>query len=649
MTLAGIIGGATAWSTHFVAMLGYQTTLLIGYNAVLTVASLALVVVTTSIGFYIAAYCRVSWRAEAGGAVIGAGIALMHYVGLHALEVQGDFVWEWGYVIASFAFAILFSALALNQATRPTTYMFRYSGKLAFVLGIVALHFTGMTALTIVPHALVMPSTTVLSPSLLAGGVIAVMLILGLVAMITYMIDLQNARHAGERYRHLALHDPLTGVENRAGLEEHIETLMTAYSGDTARIAVVAIDLNRFKEINDVHGHAAGDQVLRVFAARASEALRDGEFLSRFGGDEFVAVKHPVYSRRDAAAFAARLLAVAQRGIEWKDTTLSVSGSAGYALYPEDARSPAGLIEYADIAMYHAKSHGEVNAVAYDPSLAAANRERSVIAMDLSGAVERGEFELYYQPQNDVATREVLGYEALIRWHHPTLGMVSPAVFIPVAEETGQITHIGAWALLDACREAASWEKPLTVAVNVAAAQLASEEFVRLVREILLETGLEPHRLELEMTESGIIGDVPHALHMVRQLKKLGVRIAMDDFGTGYSSLATLQNFPFDKIKIDREFIGNLGSNQHSAAIIKAAVILGASLDKTVVAEGVESEEHMTFLEEVGCNTVQGYLFGKPQPVSAILRPQKPAEADPGLQLKSFAEALPAEQLSAAS
>lgn len=649
LMLAGLIGGATAWSTHFVAMLGYETTLLLGYDPALTVASFALVILTTSVGFYIAALDSPSWRAEAGGAVVGAGIAAMHYVGIHALQIQGSFQWHWGYVVASFVFVVLFSAVAFNQIARPTAHMFRYSGKLAFILGIVALHYTGMTALTIVPNAWVEPAVSLLSSSLLAAAVIAVMAILGLVAMITYMIDLQNARHAGERYRHLALHDPLTGVENRAGLEEHIETLTATYAGDTSRIAVVAIDLNRFKEINDVHGHAAGDQVLRVFAARASEALQEGEFLARFGGDEFVAVKHPVYSRREAAAFGARLLDVAQQGIEWKESALSVSGSAGYALYPEDARSASALIECADIAMYHAKAEAGPKVVAYDKGLGVANRERSALAMDLAGAVERGEFELYYQPQNDIATREVTGYEALIRWHHPALGMVSPDSFIPVAEETGRIVEIGAWALRDACREAAGWEKPLSIAVNVAAAQLASDEFVGLVASVLEETGLAPHRLELEITESGIIGDVPHALHMVRQLKKLGVRIAMDDFGTGYSSLATLQNFPFDKIKIDREFVGNLGTNEHSAAIIKAAIILATSLEKTVVAEGVESEEHMTFLSSVGCNTVQGFLFGRPQPVGTITWPTGQETADAATTLRTFVGSLPKETQSKAS
>lgn len=620
LALAGLMGAATFWSTHFVAMLGYKSSVMIGYDAPLTILSLVIAVATTTAGFYLAASTSSSWRIEAGGAIVGGGVAVMHYVGMFALEMYGHIQWDGAYVAASVILAVLFGMLAVNRVARPVTRFCRSGGVVALVLGVVSLHFTGMTAMNIVPHAIVLTNNHFMSPTVLAACVVLVTSLLGLITAITYFIDMQNARSAGERYRHLALHDPLTGVGNRGGLEDHLEQLLAAHPGSAARIAVVTIDFDRFKEINDVHGHAAGDELLRTFASRASEALVAGEYLARFGGDEFVAVKHPVYTRKESDAFAQKMLDIAGLDVEWNGKSLSSSASVGYALYPDHAKTPAALVECSDLAMYSAKSGGVRGVVAFNQGHATAKRNRSALAMDLVGAVQRGEFELYYQPQNDTISREIIGYEALIRWNHPERGIVSPAEFIPIAEDNNRlIVEIGAWALRTACAEAASWRRPRTIAVNVAAAQLASNDFVPLVAEVLKETGLAPERLELEITESGIIGDLPHALNIIRQLKSLGVSIAMDDFGTGYSSLSTLQNFPFDKIKIDREFVRNLEDNEHSAAIVRATIILGDSLNKKILAEGVETEQQMAFLKDVGCSAVQGYLFGRPEPVGAML------------------------------
>lgn len=622
--LAGLIGGATIWSAHFIAMLGYETAVILGYEPRLTMLSLLIAVVTTTSGFFIASGTRNSVLIEGGGLIVGAGIALMHYTGIAAIQMDGTIAWNTNYVIASIVVACVFGIVATNRIARPVTRFCKHGGMTSFMTAIVALHFTGMAAMSIVPGARTANVGDAVSGGLLLVIVMFVTGLLIMTAVAAYVIDLQNARQAGERYRHLALHDPLTGVANRTGLEEHLGDVLDARRDDTARVAVVALDLDRFKEVNDVFGHAAGDELLRTFTGRVRRALGPGEFLARFGGDEFVAVKDPVYTPREAQAFCRRLIEIACEPVEWEGTSLVVSGSAGFSMFPDDARSTQSLIERADLAMYASKNAGRSNVSRYDASMEEATRERSVLAMDLERALAANQFIVHYQPQNDAVSRQIMGYEALIRWKHPERGMVPPDQFIPIAEENGLVVEIGNWVLREACRQAVGWRGGQKVAVNVAAAQLSRVDFPKLVHEVLLDTGLPAARLELEITESGIIADVPHALHVVRQLKNLGVSIAMDDFGTGYSSLATLQNFPFDKIKIDREFIKNVDENEQSAAIVRATVILAASLKKTVLAEGVETEAHMKFLESVGCNAVQGFLFGKPVSNEVILSGEAP-------------------------
>jgi diguanylate cyclase (GGDEF)-like protein len=377
----------------------------------------------------------------------------------------------------------------------------------------------------------------------------------------------------------------------------------------------MSFDLDRFKEINDVHGHAAGDQVLRVAGERMNSHMRDGDFVARVGGDEFVAVSARLFTAADAEKLAKRIIADLGAPIEWEGLTLSIGASIGIAVYPDGADTVDDLLAQADVAMYRAKATGSNNVCFYDVSMDQAARARSALAMDMRHGLHHGEFELYFQRQNDTQSGKVVGFEVLLRWNHPLRGMVSPVEFIPIAERTGFIM------------DAVQWRNPLCVAVNVAPRQLANPAFPQRVREILAETGLPAERLELEITESGIIADQQHALGIIRQLKSLGVKIAMDDYGTGYSSLSTLQLFPFDKIKIDRAFIDNVADNRQSAAIVRSTLILAQSLDVPVLAEGVENSDHLKFLQDEGCDQVQGYLYGKPVPLSQL---QHIVNADPG-------------------
>lgn len=616
--MGGVIGGSTIWTTHFIAMLSFRPSLEHAYEPILTLASLGAAIGITTLGFFVTAMRKTGPTIELGGAIVGAGIAIMHYMGMMAYQIAGRVEWDFTYYVASIILGVSFGALATSRIARPVTRFCKYGGIVALILAIVSMHFTGMAAITIVPDPMIHPSAALIPDNLLIIMVMVMMcLMLGLGAS-TYVIDLHSTQVAAERFRHLSLHDPLTALPNRVAFGEHLEEIIRRQKDDTARVAVLSFDLDRFKDVNDVHGHAAGDAVLRTISGRMAQVLGEGEYVARIGGDEFVALTSNFFMKSEAKTFAARLIAEIGKPVEWQGKTLLVGSSVGISLFPVDARSPEELLAQADLAMYRAKAAGSNSIRLYEPSMDDAARNRSVLAMDMRQGIERNEFELYYQYQNNSLTRDVIGFEVLLRWRHPVRGMVPPTEFIPIAEKNGFIHELGDWVLLTACRQAASWENPIKIAVNVAPAQLADTNFPNRVSEILQETGLEAARLELEITESGIIADQQHALHIIRQLKQLGVKIAMDDYGTGYSSLSTLQNFPFDKIKIDRAFIDGVTSNRHSAAIVRSTIILAQSLDIPVLAEGVENEEHMDFLRSEGCLQVQGYLFGKPMPLSDI-------------------------------
>ncbi|MCZ8181178.1 MAG: bifunctional diguanylate cyclase/phosphodiesterase [Rhizobium sp.] len=630
ISLTSVIGGAAIWTTHFVAMMGYEADVLAGYEPTATLISLVLAITITGIGFLIAAATQRSLLIEAGGAIVGAGIASMHYVGMSGYQVQGHIEWNSTYVVASLIAGAIFGALATSRIARPVTRFCRYGAGVALVLAIASTHFIGMTAVTVVPDATAAMPAHMLPESVLTVVLVLVTLLLLSIGSMTYVIDRQSTKSAVERYRQLSLHDALTGLPNRAAFIERLGHMMETPNASSRRIYLLSFDLDRFKEINDVHGHAAGDHVLRVAAERLGQRLREGEFVARIGGDEFVAVTSRVFTHSEAEQMAQRIIRDLGAPIEWDELTLGIGTSIGISVFPDGSETIDDLLAQADIAMYRAKSIGTNQICFYDKSMDQAARERSALAMDMRSGLERGEFELYFQQQNNTRTGEVVGFEVLLRWRHPKRGMISPAEFIPIAERTGFIMELGDWVLRRSCVEAAQWRNPLRIAVNVAPKQLANANFPQRVREILKETGLVPERLELEITESGIIADQQNALSIIRQLKSIGVKIAMDDYGTGYSSLSTLQLFPFDKIKIDRGFIDSVAESRQSAAIVRSTLILAQSLDIPVLAEGVENAEHLRFLQDEGCEQVQGYFYGRPQPLSElqdIVNPQPSSEA----------------------
>lgn len=420
-----------------------------------------------------------------------------------------------------------------------------------------------------------------------------------------------------EQITHLARHDPLTGLPNRRQFIEVLDSAIERADCLNTNVAVVGIDLDRFKDINDTHGHSTGDEVLCVLAHRMGAELLDGEAIGRFGGDEFVAMK--IYSSEaHLQEFIARMRRALTENILLAHIDVTPGASLGVAIYPNDAESREKLLSNADLAMYRAKDSNEETVCFYEASMDEAQRAQRALAKDIWTGMEQGQFFLNYQVQTAAVTGEVTGYEVLLRWKHPVHGMIPPDRFIPIAEECGAITALGEWVLEKACNDAAAWPLEKKIAINLSPLQLSNIQLVDKVREILVSTGLAPDRLELEVTESAIIGDKTRALHILRQIKAMGVGIAIDDFGTGYSSLETLRAFPFDKIKLDRSFVSDLATDRQAKAFIRAILALGKSLEVPVLAEGVETEEQMAVLTEEGCSEFQGYYFGRPTTLDLV-------------------------------
>jgi diguanylate cyclase (GGDEF)-like protein/PAS domain S-box-containing protein len=434
--------------------------------------------------------------------------------------------------------------------------------------------------------------------------------------------------------RHLATHDQLTGLANRSLLNEHLRQAMARAERSGSQIWVVFLDLDRFKVFNDSLGHTAGDVFLMTMAQRLQGCLRASDLVARLGSDEFALVLSEQPGQRLNFLLLERIAHAVQQPLQFDRKEFFLTCSMGVAIYPADGVDAEKLIERADMAMFQAKERGRNNYQFYTRDLNQRVQEKMRIDNALRTALERGEFLLHYQPQLDLQSGRVVGMEALIRWQHPEMGMVSPDRFINIAEESGQIVAIGDWVLRTACRETRRLQQlgfaDLRVAVNLSARQFGSSDLVHGIEAALQDTGLDPCSLEIEITESLMMDDVDGAIAVLKELKDLGVRLSIDDFGTGYSSLAYLKRFPIDNLKIDRSFVSDIVSGKEEAPIVSSIIALGHNLKLQVTAEGVETAEQLAYLRERGCNKLQGYVFSRPVPADrllALLESQLPAPA----------------------
>jgi diguanylate cyclase len=735
--------GFGIWATHFIAMLAFTPGIPSAYNITLTFLSLVAAVVLTGVGLVVALNPRIPAAPWLGGAIVGGGIAAMHYTGMAAFEIQGRIIWDPVLVAMSIALGSVIGAVALPVGLHGASMKWKALGALLLTVAICSHHFTAMAAAALIPDPTIDVSDAALPTGLLAIAVffasfVIIMLTLaglavemrdrrrgeletdrmrglanaaveGLLvcdgerivtvndsfaaligvapeavvgtALSQYLPDddvraqlfacantsiegdmrkvdgsrnpvelilrpvdfagephhaiavrdVQARKNAEQHIRFLAHHDALTGIPNRSSFDVRLDQEIASAIVNGRKLAVLCLDLDRFKEVNDLFGHATGDKVLQSVAKRIGALLDDSQMLARLSGDEFAIVMPDLPNPAAAGRVAESILEALQSGGGTTDTDPSVLTSIGIALCPDDATDRHTLLTHADTALYRAKHEGRGTFRFFEAAMGAAVHDRRMLEHDLRQAVARKELRLVYQPVQEIPSGRVVGFEALLRWRHPTRGDVMPMEFIPIAEDTGVILPIGEWVLREACREAATWAQPLTVAVNVSTVQIHNVNFAHAVHEILFETGLAPSRLELEITETALVRDLNRALATLRRVKMLGVRIAMDDFGTGYSSLSNLRAFPFDKIKIDKSFIKSVHVNDQAAAIVRSVLGLGRALGLPVLAEGVETPAEFEFLEKEKCNEAQGYLLGRPADIAtfaAVISGDPAAERD---------------------
>ncbi|NIJ78772.1 diguanylate cyclase (GGDEF)-like protein [Xanthomonas campestris] len=634
--VAWLMGGAVAmgigiWSMHFVGMLAFRLPIPLGYDPALTTYSMLAAILASAFALWLTSRADLPWpRLGLGAVLMGLGIALMHYMGMSALRMSPAITYDPLLFALSLAIAIGASAAALWIAFRlrhdGRCYGLRLIAAVIMGLAIVGMHYTGMAAAQFAPGSRCGAAAGAQLPlPWLAAAVVLVTLALLVLALVISVLSRRFQQRTDVLSRSLAqanaelvlaaLHDPLTRLPNRVLLHEHVLQRIDRAQRDGQRFAVVLINLDGFKAINDGYGHHFGDQLLVAVAERMRAHQRAHGSLARLGADEFVLVS-AIADPEDAAAIAAHLLQALAVPFLVADQELRLSSSVGIALYPEGAGSEHQLMTHADAAMRHAKQAGRNRYSFFEHSMTGTTRERLQLLQDLPRALELGQFVLHYQPKYCADDGRPIGAEALIRWQHPEHGLVPPDSFIPLAERSGMIGPLGSWVLQQACRQMRAWREAghghWRVAVNLSAMQLASPSLLDEVTAILADCAIPPAQLTLEITESMAMRDAEACLRTLDQLNTLGVRIAIDDFGTGYSNLMYLRRLPAHELKIDRSFVQAMDNGPEDIAIVAAVVALAHTMRLQVVAEGVETMAQRNTLERLGCDQLQGYLLGRP-------------------------------------
>jgi diguanylate cyclase (GGDEF)-like protein len=633
-----LLGGAIAmgtgiWSMHFIGMLAFSLPIPTAYNIPITIASLVFAIVASGFALFTVTRSTLStFDLAKGGILMGVGITAMHYTGMAALMVQPAIRYDWALFALSIAIAVAASTAALWMAftlrSDPQRVFQGKFGSAALMGGAISgMHHTGMAAANFAPDTIGLPGALANNTGM--AGVLAVITLLILCGTLALsVLDARmesrtaqmasSLRAANAELQHLVLHDTLTTLPNRLLLEDRVEQVLVECRRNAGQCAVLFVDLDRFKMLNDSLGHYAGDTVLRAVAERLRASVRPEDTVSRLGGDEFVILLRNITQLEDAARVARKIMEALAPTVRIGPQQLRISASIGIAVYPAHGDNSTRLIANADAAMYYIKKSGRSSFAFFSPEMSTFFPERLALETELRGALENNQFELHYQPKVDVRSGEIVGTEALARWQHPERGLIMPSEFIPFAEETGLIVALGRWVLHEACTQNRAWQSrgicDMSVAVNISGVQFQQRNFVETVSYALAKSGLAPRYLELEITESVLMHDPTEAIVMLAQLARMGVSLSIDDFGTGYSSLNYLKRFPIHKLKIDQSFIRDISIDSDDAAIVHAIIALAHSLRLRVVAEGVEKQEQLNFLRVIGNDEYQGFLHSKPLP-----------------------------------
>ncbi len=636
-----LIGGGCAmglgiWSMHFIGMLAFRLPIPLGYALGLTTVSLLAAMASSIFALWLVSQPTLPHgRLALGALLMGSGIAAMHYLGMAALHMQPGIDYHPGWVALSLLIAVVASWTALFIAFRLRSSHRRLRDRAApaLVLGtaIVGMHYTGMAAARFPAGSIcgaaggegLQAQWLALVVLALTIAILAVVLIVSWLdqRMEAQLLRLRNtdlSSSLDDAYAELtqaALHDPLTRLPNRRLLQQRIEQSLAEAEQRGSRFAVMFMDLDGFKQVNDAYGHQTGDALLVAVADRTRKLLRPADMLARLGGDEFVLVV-PIENDEDVATLASRIIQTVGREPLLPRHDLQVTASVGIAICPDHAASERQLMAFADAAMYQAKEAGRNAYVLFAEWMNDSAEQQFQLLADLRRAIGTEQLFLHYQPKTRVAGQSVSGAEALIRWRHPQQGLIPPDRFIRLAERSGVINEIGRWALDEACRQLRVWHDAghdgWTVSVNLSPIQFASPNLLREVREALQTHRIEPRRLILEITENTVMRDTEASLTLLLAMAALGVGISIDDFGTGYSSLLYLKRLPATEIKIDHAFVRDLENSSEDVVIVSAIVALGHALDMDIVAEGVETAGQRAYLERLGCDYLQGYLLGRP-------------------------------------
>ncbi|WP_122663560.1 putative bifunctional diguanylate cyclase/phosphodiesterase [Pseudomonas viridiflava] len=630
--------GVGIWSMHFIGMLAFDLPIELAFDLPITCLSLLIAVLSSGFALWLVSQPQLPLPVLGLGALfMGAGISAMHYTGMASLRMYPGITYDPATVLASLAIAIAASAAALWIAFRlrqQTPHVRVARGAAAVVMGmaIVGMHYTGMAAASFSEDSY----CGELADGIHFNGLFSLVLVASLAVLtFTLLISVLDARleartaelsqsliQVNRELMHMAQHDTLTGLPNRVLLAERIEQAMQRVDAKGGCFALMFMDLDGFKPVNDAFGHHVGDQLLREVGLRLRANLHRRDTLARIGGDEFVLLVE-VDDIQDTACIAARQVSVIAQQFHIAGQLLQVSVSIGIALYPGCGQTQEELLMNADAAMYHAKAAGKNGYSFFDSTMNTNARNQLELLQELRIALKYKHFCLFYQPKFDAVSGEPVGAEALLRWNHPQKGLLLPDSFIGLAERTGLIVSIGEWVLDEACRQMRIWADMgyghWRVAVNLSTLQFCHSSLVDTVTKSLERHGLPANSLTLEITETTAMSDADASVAVLQQLSEMGVDLSIDDFGTGYSSLMYLKRLPANELKIDRGFVRDLEHDSDDAAIISAIVAVGQALNLRIVAEGIETDRQQSFLTRLGCNALQGYLLGHPLPAERFM------------------------------